>query len=66
MRKTFCIGDMVELTASCKAQCSNPGKYEFGVVTSVGTRGVVYVRWNGIDHTIGMKDSEIQLLESEV
>lgn len=66
MRRTFSVGDLVELTASCKAQCSEPERYSVGLVTGTGSWGIVDVRWNGIDHAIGMRSDEIQLVESEV
>lgn len=66
MRKTFHIGDLVELTSSCKAQCNEPEKFETGLVTGIGSWGIVNVRWNGISKAISMKSDEIQSLESEV
>lgn len=66
MRKTFSVGDLVELTAECKAQCSEPERYSVGLVRGIGSWDIVDVRWNGIDHNIGMRSDEIQLLESEV
>lgn len=66
MRKSFSVGDLVELTASCKAQCVEPERYSVGLVRGTGSCGIVDVRWNGIDHAIGMCSDEIQLIESEV
>lgn len=66
MRRTFSVGDLVELTAECKAQCSEPERYSVGLVMGIGSHGIVDVRWKGLKHTIGMRSDEIQLLESEV
>lgn len=66
MRKTFSVGDLVELTAECRVQCREPERYKVGLVSAIGSYGIVDVRWNGIDHSIGMRSDEIQVCESEV
>ncbi len=59
MRNDFSVGDKVVLTESMKRTCDEPEKYESGVVTCVGSWGVVDVQWNGFDRPIGMLAYEI-------
>lgn len=57
----FAAGDVVELTPSCRAVNATPEKYERGIVTDDrGYWGVYDVKWNGVDHPIGMRSDEIQ------
>ena len=57
----FSNGDAVTLTPRVKAVCVEPEKYERGVVTDdSGSWNIYDVKWNGVDHPIGMRSDEIQ------
>ena len=57
----FSIGDVVTLTPRAKAVCVEPEKYECGMVTDdSGIWNIYDVKWNGIDHSIGMRADEIE------
>lgn len=59
---SFSLGDVVELTPSAKVANVEPGKYERGVVVDPsGVWNIYGVKWNGIDHPIGMRADEICL-----
>lgn len=61
----FSNGDAVTLTPRVKAVCVEPEKYERGVVTSaLYSWGIYEVKWNGIDHPIGMCSDEIQRISN--
>lgn len=63
---SFMAGDVVELSPSAKAVNVRPECYERGVVTNaLGSWGVYDVKWNGVDHPIGMRADEIQLIKEE-
>lgn len=58
----FAAGDVVELTPSARAVNVSPEKYKRGVVTNaLGSWDIYDVKWNGIDHPIGMRSDEIML-----
>ncbi len=57
--KDIIIGCNVKLTNSMYLHCADPEKYATGVVTKIGYYGIVYVKWNGIGHPVGMRDDEI-------
>ena len=58
---SFAVGDVVELSPSAKIHNAEPEKYERGIVTDDrGYWGVYDVKWNGVDHPIGMCSDEIQ------
>lgn len=60
----FATGDVVELSQSAKAVNVRPEFYERGVVTNaIGSWGIYDVKWNGIDHPIGMRADEIVLVK---
>lgn len=62
----FMAGDVVELAPSVKAVAVEPWKYERGVVTNaLGSWGIYDVKWNGIDHPIGMRSDEIMLKKED-
>ncbi len=62
----FMAGDVVELSPSAKAVNVRPECYERGVVTNaLGLWGVYDVKWNGIDHPIGMRSDEICLKKED-
>lgn len=62
----FSNGDVVTLTPRVKAVCVEPEKYERGVVTDdSGIWNIYDVKWNGIDHPIGMRADEIQLIKGD-
>lgn len=57
----FSKGDVVTLAPIAKAVCVEPEKYERGIVTDdSGSWNIYDVKWNGIDHPIGMRADEIQ------
>lgn len=58
---SFAVGDVVELSPSAKIHNAEPEKYKRGVVTSaLYSWGIYEVKWNGVDHPIGMCSDEIQ------
>lgn len=60
----FMAGDVVELSPSAKMHNVEPEKYRRGVVTNaLGSWGIYDVKWNGIDHPIGMRHDEIVLVK---
>lgn len=60
----FALGDAVRLTPTVKAVCLEPKKYELGIVTDdSGSWNIYSVKWNGIDHPIGMRADEIVLVK---
>ncbi len=59
MSRDFSVGCKVVLTESMQRICTEPEKYKSGVVTRIGSWGVVDVQWNGIDRPIGMRADEI-------
>lgn len=62
----FMVGDVVELSPSAKMHNVEPEKYRRGVVTNaLGSWGIYDVKWNGIDHPIGMRADEIELIKED-
>ena len=62
----FSNGDVVTLMPRVKAVCVEPEKYERGIVTDDrGYWGVYDVKWNGVDHPIGMRADEIELIKED-
>ena len=61
MRENFYVGDKVRLTKNMKRVARHPEQYESGVVTRIGSWGIVDVQWNGIDHPIEVRFDEIEL-----
>lgn len=62
----FSKGDVVTLTPRVKAVNVEPERYERGVVTDAsGIWNIYDVKWNGVDHPIGMRADEIQLIKED-
>lgn len=61
--REFKVGDNVVLTEAMRRAAYHPEKYKSGVVTGVGSWGIIYVAWNGIDRPIGVRSDEIELTE---
>ena len=62
----FSNGDVVTLTPRAKAVNVEPEKYEQGIVTDdSGSWNIYEVKWNGIDHPIGMRADEIELIKED-
>ena len=62
----FSKGDVVTLTPRVKAVNVEPEKYERGIVTDdSGIWNIYDVKWNGIDHSIGMRADEIMLVKED-
>lgn len=61
----FSVGDKVVLIVDMKRAALEPEKYESGIVTHIGSWGIVDVRWNGFDRPISMRNDEITEITKE-
>ena len=59
---SFQIGDKVQLTPRMRCAAVDPGRYEAGTVTRIGSWGIVDVQWNGVERPIGMRSDEVELV----
>ena len=53
-------GEKVVLNDELKRIVDDPDKYGIGEITKVGSWGIVYVKWEGIDDPIGMREDELE------
>ena len=53
------MGCKVVLTDSMRRACVEPEKYKSGVVTRIGTWGIIDVQWNGFNRPISMRADEV-------